>query len=624
MAKKNKPIISPGLQTADWKERVFLSSWLPYMWICLIGLALYSQTILFDFSHFDDNLLILDHHYFLSNLSSISQSFKQDVFNLAVDSYYRPILTISFIMDAQFLGISPIGYHLSNIIIHLIASCLLFLLLIKLKYPRGASLFFTLFFTVHPVLAQAVCWIPGRNDSLLGVYLILSFIVFIEFIETKRWKYYLWHMIFFALAMFTKELTFILPIVSLFYLHFIVKEKLLSKTKLIFCVGWAIIIVIWYLARQAALAHPLKLDTFVVINSMLRDLPAIFIFLGKTLFPFNLSVLPILKDSTLIFGIITFVIIVIALVLSKTKRTGFILFGAVWFLAFLIPSFVTSNISIVSFFVEHRIYIPLIGFIIILLELDFLKRKIFLPIGILILIILSAITVIHSQDFKDKYAFWNSAVLTSPHSPLAHKNLGLMYFDDGKLDLAEAEYKTALSLNPNETLAHNNLGLLYMDKKMYAESEAEFKKELALNPQSDKALFNLGVLYFETNNLNAAEEIWRKNLEANPLELMVHNNLGLLYIRKNMLKEAEEEFKKELKLNPYSAKALFNLGLLYQKEGKLKEAEETWIKNIQINPNEPDAYKHLVLLYMKQNNGEKAKYYIELMKQRGIPVPKVE
>jgi protein O-mannosyl-transferase len=95
-------------------------------------------------------------------------------------AYYRPMMTISLILDAQIGGASPFIYHFTDIVIHLLASCLLFLFFKKLNYRKDLSFFFALIFAIHPVLSQAVGWIPGRNDTLLTVFILLAFIAFID------------------------------------------------------------------------------------------------------------------------------------------------------------------------------------------------------------------------------------------------------------------------------------------------------------------------------------------------------------------------------------------------------------------------------------------------------------
>ena len=605
-------------------ENIFIKGWVPYLWICAIGFVLYSQILFFDFTYFDDKILILDNFYFLNNSSNFFESFKQDVFRSHVGSYYRPILTISFMADAQVSGLNPWMYHFSNIIFHLIASCLLFTFLTKLKYSKYLSLLFSLIFTVHPVLTQAVCWIPGRNDPLVAIFILASFIALINMVETNHWKYYVYHFIFFGLAIFTKELGFITVGMILFYLVFIIKKRFDSaslKMLGIMVVGWFVMVVIWGMSRQMAFSNPMKLGISDSFNAIWRDLPAIFIFLGKILFPLKLSVLPILQDSTYIFGFSTIAILVVAFVFTQKPRFNFILFGAAWFILFLIPSFLTSKISVVSFFVEHRIYLPLIGFIVVVLETGIirkleLKKDLLLKAGGVLILVLSVLTFMHSLNFRSRSDFWKSAVETSPHSPLARRNLGAMYYIDGTqmLDVADHEYRMELQNNPK---AQRNLNSRY---------------------------------YIEGTRLIGMAEIeFRKSLELNAPEIMAHNNIGLIYMRKNMYKEAEEEFKKELEVNPFYDKGLFNLGLCYkemrnikkmeaqllEKQGKpdeakarLKEADELlfnaekyWSKSFQINPDNVEAYKTLVMYYIDEKDGAKAAHFVNELQKRGVDIP---
>ena len=162
----------------DW-QKLFLTRWKPYFWIAVVGFLLYARTVLFKFVYLDDNSLILDNFFFIRRLSNIAAAFRNDVFisSSFADAYYRPLLTTSFILDAQLSGQSPVLYHLSNIIYHIIASMLVYKLFKTLKIKKDTSLILALVFVVHPVLTQAVAWIPGRNDSLLTIFFISSFLL---------------------------------------------------------------------------------------------------------------------------------------------------------------------------------------------------------------------------------------------------------------------------------------------------------------------------------------------------------------------------------------------------------------------------------------------------------------
>ncbi len=536
------------------------------------GFLLYLKTLFFNFTYLDDNVLILDNYHFLKNLANVAQVFVQQVFHILHQqaAYYRPILTLSFMFDAQLGGTSPFIYHLTNIAIHLFASCLLFIFLIKLKYPREPSLFLSLVFVVHPVLTQAVAWIPGRNDSLMTLFILSSFILFLDFLKTKKWKYYFFHLLFFALALFTKESALVLTVIIFIYLHLIIKEKFLSANKKILTLGWSMVVIPWFILRQTALKNPIKMTIVDFGKSIFFNSPVIIQFIGKTVFPFNLSVLPIIQDTTFIYGFIAILFLTAVVFLTKKKRSHPIIFGLLWFILFLLPTLTLHNSAIpfgADYHLEHRLYLPIIGLIIVLLETDLAKKfkpkskKSLIP-AVMIIFIFSMITFIYSNNFKNRLNFWKNAVKTSPHSPLAHRNLGAMYHLEDLLNEAEQEYKKSLELNPLEPMAHNNLGLIYANKGMFEKAEIEYQKEIAINPFYDKVHFNLGLLYYQQEKTEKAIELWEKTIEINPDYSGAYNNLAIHYYQKNNLTKAkfylQQLQKKGLEVHPGLLKILYS------------------------------------------------------------------
>ena len=523
----------------------YLENFKPFFWIMGIGFLLYLPTLFFNFTYLDDNNLILNNQYFLSNIANIFPSFLTDVFHLFNSSafYYRPLLTISFIFDYQINGASPFMYHFTDIVLHVASACFLFVLLTKLNYKRALSFLFSIIFLVHPVLTQAIAWIPGRNDSLLAFFAIPSFIFFLNYLKEKKVGSLIYSLLFFGLALFTKESAICLVPVMLFYLIFIYKEEKLSLQKFYFFFWSLIPLALWAILRHFALSGSPLLSPIGMVESIFFNSPAVIQLMGKIFFPFNLSVLPIIQDTTFIYGIISIILLAIMFFFAKNKRWNFILFGFLWFFAFLLPSFIRPNTALVADFIEHRLYVPIIGIFIVLLEMSFiqkidLKKKTTLFIAGSIIILFSVITIIHSQNFANRLAFWNNAVQNSPHYPLAHRNLGAMEYLDGNIDTAEKEFKKALELNPTEQMAHNNLGLVYAKKGQLQEAENEYKKEIEVNPYYDDVYFNLGLLYWNEKKYEDAKTNWGKTLSLNPNYVDAYSALATYYYSQKDIKNA--------------------------------------------------------------------------------------
>jgi Tfp pilus assembly protein PilF len=638
-------------------EDTFLKSWRPYAWIIFLCLAVYGQALFFDFSHYDDDTLIIQNQPFLKDISNIPQAFAQQVFPQSRHApYYRPMLTISFMLDAQLGPMNPTIYHSTNVALHIASCCLLFLLLILLKHRKDLSLFFSLLFAVHPILLEAVAWIPGRNDSLLTVFALLAFICAIRFIDGRQWKFYIGYILSFALAIFSKEAAILLIGMIGIYLVFIRKEKVTSFNMKALGIGWAIIVIIWFLMRDIALSQcPVRLTIPDMIVSVIRNLPQILIYLGKIILPlpFNLSAFPTPENSPLTYGFIVIAILAIAFIMTRSKRYGFILLGVIWFTLFLLPSLVSPNIEKLTIFaLEHRIYLPLVGFIIFILETDIIKnidikKQSTLAVMGLIIAVFFIVSFLRVPIYKNRITLWEKVTEESPHVAMARQNLAGIYYVEGMeaekarniplaqqmLDKSEFQYKKTLELNPGAQQAHYFLGLIYTKKNMPGAAIEEFNKELLIKPEDDQIFFNLGIAYYmqskvkviEANqaakNLEEAKTAWLKALNINPRLQTIHNNIGLVYMDQQKYAQAEEEFRKELALNGNYETAYFNLGMLYIRTGKLRQAEEMWQRTIQINPNHLDAYSQLAMYYFEQKNYTQSKLYVEQLMRRGVQPP---
>ncbi|MFZ1019909.1 MAG: tetratricopeptide repeat protein [Minisyncoccia bacterium] len=513
-------------------NNIFSKNYLPFLVLAGFGFILYFQAFFFGFSYLDDNVLILGNQTFLSNINNIFWSFGTDVFHLFNSSafYYRPLLTISFILDYQIGGASPFIYHFVNVLLHILAACLLFIFLKKLDYKKELAFLFSFIFLIHPVMTQTVAWIPGRNDSLLAIFLLLTFIFFVKYVREEKNRNLFWSLFFCGLAFFTKESGILIIPIIFFYFYFIYQKqnkeagsekKKAWRQSFYFFIGSIGLAGVWAGLRYLVLRNSTGITLPEMIKSVFFNLPAVIQFLGKIFLPFNLSVLPIMQDTTFVYGIIAAILLFLLIFFTKNKRWNFILLGFGWFLAFLLPSFIRPNTSLVADFIEHRLYVPIIGIFIVLLETDFIrkidfkKRSAQIAIGFL-LILFCAITLIHSRSFADKMAFWKDAVAHSPHYPLAHRNLGAMDYLAGDLADAEKESKIALALNPTEQMAHNNLGLIYAEENKFDQAETEYKMELANNPYYDDAYYNLGILYWQEKKYDAAIADWKETLEINP------------------------------------------------------------------------------------------------------------
>ena len=512
----------------------FQNKKLPFLVIGVITFLLYARVTGFEYIGFDDTLLIVENQAFLRDLSNIPQAFQQDVFHIPKHTgsrtYYRPLLTLTLMLDMQLGKTDPKIYHLTNLIFHTLACLLLlqFFYLLKMRLETAFSL--TLVFAVHPILSQAVGWIPGRNDSLIALFLLPSLICFLRGIESLKASYILLHFIFFMLALFTKESAILLPFFSLYYLSFVNKKKLVSKQKLLLISGYLGIIVFWFVLRKVALSESRADLTLARLSSiMIVNLPLLLQYLSKIIIPYKLSTVSVAKDTNYMLGFAAVIFIFMEVVLSRHKRWNIITLGGLWFLLFLLPTFLVPVLTGSG----HRVYIPLIGLLILISEFDFVKNLYFnkktIPLVVTLISFLIAINVTHTPSFKNRFNFWKTAAEASPSASLAHLNYGAALAGKGDYDKALDAYQECVKINSREPMIHNNLAVVYAIKKRHIEAEREFKEEMRINPSYADAYYNLGMLYKTTGRIKEAIRMWQEALTLDPDHQRAINELAKYY-----------------------------------------------------------------------------------------------
>jgi len=560
--------------TENTLRSLFLGRWHPYAWIALASCLLYGHILTFsDYTFYDDNVLIARHFSHIDELSDIGHEFFEDAFHQAQGgSFFRPILTITFILSAQVSRLELWGYHLTDIVLHLIASMLVFGALKTLGIRHGPAFVCSLLFCLHPSLTQSVAWISGRNDPLLAVFILPCFIFFVKFIEAPSIKWYLLHMLFFALSMLTKETAIVFPVLALFYAGVVKRQNLLSLSTMLWLIGWGMVLLNWQISRDIAQIAPLG-DRWSAVKTFFSDLPVLLMYLGKIFWPFNLAFAPVQADVNFIPGIAAMLLLMAAIVLAETRNWRMITFGLLWYVLVLVPTlFHHADISHPQKFYEHRIYLSFIGIMMIPLSLSFTRRyapsRIFSYASVaLATVVLGVLSYNHSFDFKNHLTLREFAARSSPSDDTQYPRVQMMHVPEdlarqflarqagtSSRDLAktfqassfstqevrsllEATEQARLPQRDNPNL-HHKLAVLYFARGFYVRSLEEFQKATAEEPENADLQFNLGVLCFDGHAVHSAEQAWLKALQLNPQMAEAHQNLSYMFYEQKQYEKA--------------------------------------------------------------------------------------
>jgi tetratricopeptide (TPR) repeat protein len=517
----------------------------PIAWIFLAGFLLYIKSTSFGFTDLDDRILIIEFQPLIGKISNLPSLFQRGVFNATQDYYYRPVLMLSLMLDAQVAGVSPKFYHFVNIALHLISASLLYLLLIKLKIKDFTAFFLALIFVVHPVLTQAVVWIPGRNDSLLAVFGLLSILFFIKYAEEGKPLQLFLHFFFLIISLLTKETAIAIPLVCITYLFLLSEQKKAISRWVYLSGGWLICIMSWYFLRslytisKSGMLSGMFSNTFEKIKIFLG-------YLGKIFFPFNLSVFPIEEDTTIIYGLLALGLLTALIYFSKDRNLQMMFFGFSWFLLFLLPVLIIPHdVNDQNF--EHRLYLPLMGMMIVLSQTILFSKihsKIFLVSALSTIILFAAINFSHAKKFKSEIIFWENAVKDSPHSSYALVRLGSRYFVKGEKEKAKKCFTESLAINPDERYGNYYLGKIYLEQGKVEQGQKLLVKEESLHPGYADNFFELAHAAFMQNNKVDALKYLLRYSQLKPDDKQAHNNLYLLYREKGdypmAMKEAQQ------------------------------------------------------------------------------------
>jgi tetratricopeptide (TPR) repeat protein len=397
-----------------------------------------------------------------------------------------------------------------------------------LNMKSETAFILTIVFSVHPILSQAVGWIPGRNDVLLALFVFAGMICLIKFLKDFRSRYVLLHFFFLMAALFTKETAVFFPLFGLLYSVFLMRRKALSKEHLILISGYLFVIILWAVLRESALSEQKKnlISLAAHWKNLLYNLPLLLQYISKIFIPYKLSTLSTVKDTNYPLGIIVLFLLFLGMFLSKNKDRNKIAFGSLWFLLFLLPSFVAPKVT----GAEHRVYLPLAGLLIVVSEMDFMKslslNKKTTVTAIALVSLLLTINIKHTASFKNLLNFWKVAAENTTHSSLAFLNYGAALFEGRRYDAAIQAYKRGIEINPKQRWIHNNLALVYLKKNMYAESEAEFLEELKNHPDYSDVYYNLGLLYKSMGFMKKATRMWERAVMLNPKHQQARDELA--------------------------------------------------------------------------------------------------
>ena len=565
--------------------------------IILIGIIIYLPAFNASF-HLDDTNRIRDNAA-IRHVSDIK----------AIMNYWptRFLTYLTLAVNFHFSGLSPFQYHFTNILIHIFNAAVIYFLFKRLfagstVIPLTASLLFL----SHPIQTQAVTYVIQRATSLASSFYLLSILFYLRFrrgpagIKTSTVDYIL-ALIFCICAMLTKEFTITIP-AMLALLEFLALKSKKTKTsrRIAYLSPFLLAVTIIPLTVILNSGNPNYNDSGQVEwlrenrvvetvapghgKSPLRYLttqPRVLItYLRLLVFPVNQRVeydYPLFSSFAETPAIMSMLAIAAIMAIGWFARKNHPLasLGIFWFFIALLPE--SSVIPIIDPIVEHRLYLPMVGAIILfsagLADMPRFRAPL-LAVAALAIVCFCGFTYSRNLVWRDQVTLWEDNVAKAEGKARVHGNLGKAYLDTGEHEKAAREFKRMIELDPTFAGAYNNLAVIYIDHlKDYREAEKYITASLELFPDYPPGYVNRGVIFMNTRRLRPAVENFEKALDLDPKNLLAHYNLAACYINMGDMDRAEEHLRKGLSFWPEEQRFYLLMARVYRRRGEHGQAE---------------------------------------------------
>jgi protein O-mannosyl-transferase len=630
--------------------------------IALVGFLLYSNTI--DFGYvLDDSAAVVENQFVKKGFAGIPDLLKTDFWyfsNLKL-GYYRPLSLITFAIEYQFLHNNPQVSHLINVLLFAFTGYLLFILLNKIfrSYHFLFPFAICLLFIAHPVHTEVVANIKSRDEILSFLNVLLTLWFALKYFDLKRTKYLLLSLLFFYLALLSKETALagvILVPVVLFFRNNISIPAALKKG-----IPYMVIIFLFLLQKKILLGTLSGMPPDDITNYPYTDpsvkLPTTFLLFAFSLrllfFPhplrydYSFNQIPAAEFSNpaAVAGVILFMAGIAAIVKYYRTRSPMIL-GLIIIYITLMPSLAFTIIR-GGIFAERFLFFPSLGFAVLFVSaISYLSKpnfkqklisvqkiissgKVFYLLIFIITALYSIKTFTRNNAWQDEITLFSTDIKSGENCTqnLRHYGTEILKLAVKEKDVAKrSEYgtkaldifKKALVIHPKFAEVLNQMGVIFQEVFFIPDSAIYYyNKAIEASPGLAFPSFNLGTIYQMTGKNEAASFYYNDAIKKNPSYL-------------NAIK-AKEDLKKstglDIHVNPLvmtvdtagqvkDGMYYYNLGNYYASRGDYVKAAELFEQSINLSAGLEDSYINLANSYGMMKEYEKSIKVSEQLLQR--------
>jgi hypothetical protein len=533
-----------------------------YIVLILATLAVFWQVNQYDFINCDDPVYVTENIHVQSGITL--EGFRW-AFSTTYAEFWHPLTWLSLMFDYQLYGLNAGGYHLTNLILHILSALLLFWLFNRMTGAIWRSAFVAALFALHPLHVESVAWIAERKDALSAFFFMLTLCLYVYYTEKPVIKRYLLVLICFACGLMSKPMVVTLPVIMILLDYWPLgrlqsNEHKLSEAKI------AGIIPFWQLREKLPFfilsvvvsiltiyAQPkLSVKGFPLSSRIANALVSFVTYLEKTFWPHDLAVFYPFVDQLPVWqvlGAVSLILIISAAVIATVKRLPYLFVGWLWYAITILP--VIGIIQVGDFAMADRYtYLPSIGIAIMLawgipplFQHEDMRRKVLFPAATAALTILAVLAWHQCCCWKNSIILFSHALQVTKNNYIAYNNRGVDYDELGLYQSAIDDYNEAIRLKPNYADAYNNRGITYAKFGQYQRAFEDFNKAISLNPHSAIVYNNRGLNYAKIGQYQHAIENYNEAIRLKPDYALAYNNRGFVYAKLGQHQRAIEDYK---------------------------------------------------------------------------------
>lgn len=517
------------------RKRMFpwVLSQLPLFLLFLLSLFLYLPALQHDFIS-DDRPLVVENPY-IKSWTYFPEMVGSDAWNIAESAnYWRPAFSISLALDYSLWGLNPLGFHLTNILLHAINVALLYLLGRRVQNTTWA-VFAALLFALHPIQVHAVNFISTRGELLAAFFTLLSLLAFLSGRKIS-------FAIAMALALLSKETSMVFPLAILFAGLIVEKNK--KDLRLIL----AFFVLGLYLAVRLSLGFSFSLIPLIFSYQAPWDIRLLLAFKVLALYfraIFNLFEMPrpfwtvemptSVNDPGVTSGMLIFLLL-LGVIWRAWKKEPIVAFGLAWFVIYFLP---ISNLKQLNQpMAEHWLYIPMIGLCLAIggiFNASFIARRevhllrVGLTAAFAAFLIFAALVLREKTAiYQDDESFWRATIRANPQIAGLYSILGGTYLARQDIPKAKEFYAKALALDPSDFSANYMLGSLLFKEGQRDRAKVHLERITGVDPRLKIEFPAVAHAWEMLGDKQRALLYYRRALELNPASAWVKERVTVL------------------------------------------------------------------------------------------------